>query len=90
MVQVEAMLQGTPVIASNLPGVRIPITLSHMGIVVPIGDSHELTKAIQTISHDRSHFTDEKRRAHVAQQFDPQNTYRALYNLLHTYATKNS
>jgi glycosyltransferase involved in cell wall biosynthesis len=31
MVQVEAMLSGTPVIASDLPGVRIPIHITKMG-----------------------------------------------------------
>ena len=46
LVQIEAMLQGTPTIASNLPGVRVPPQLTGMGEVVPIGDAAALAKAI--------------------------------------------
>jgi glycosyltransferase involved in cell wall biosynthesis len=49
LVQVEAMLCGTPVIATNLPGVRIPINKTGMGIVVPIRDSRALAIAVCTI-----------------------------------------
>ena len=35
MVQVESMACGTPVVASDLPGVRVPVTLTGMGRVVP-------------------------------------------------------
>lgn len=52
LVQVEAMLCGTPSIASNLPGVRQPVKQSGMGEVVPIGDSEALAEAIlQVIAH---------------------------------------
>jgi len=46
LVQIEAMLQGTPSIASNLPGVRVPPQLTGMGEVVPIGDAAALGEAI--------------------------------------------
>lgn len=46
LVQIEAMLQGTPTIASNLPGVRVPPRLTRMGEVVPIGDADALADAI--------------------------------------------
>jgi glycosyltransferase involved in cell wall biosynthesis len=46
LVQVEAMLCGTPCIASNLPGVRQPPLMTGMGEVTPIGDSAELAEAI--------------------------------------------
>ena len=46
LVQVEAMLCGTPSIASNLPGVRQPVEQTGMGEVVPIGDSEALAGAI--------------------------------------------
>ena len=49
LVQIEAMLQGTPTIASNLPGVRVPPRLTGMGEVVPIGDSGALAEAIINI-----------------------------------------
>jgi glycosyltransferase involved in cell wall biosynthesis len=49
LVQVEAMLCGTPSIASDLPGVRQPPLMTGMGEVVPIGDSDALAQAIMRI-----------------------------------------
>jgi glycosyltransferase involved in cell wall biosynthesis len=46
LVQVEAMLCGTPSIASNLPGVRQPPLVTGMGRVTAIGDSEGLAEAI--------------------------------------------
>jgi len=46
LVQVEAMLCGTPVVASDLPGVRQPALQSGMGEVAPVGSSEGLAKAI--------------------------------------------
>jgi glycosyltransferase involved in cell wall biosynthesis len=46
LVQVEAMTCGAPVVASNLPGVRQPVTMTGMGEVTPIGDSAALAQAI--------------------------------------------
>lgn len=49
IVQVEAMLMGVPVVASDLPGVRVPIQKSGMGIVVPIKNPKALADAINAI-----------------------------------------
>ena len=46
MVQVESMLCGTPVIASDLPGVRQPVLESGMGKLVPPGDPPALARAV--------------------------------------------
>ncbi len=46
LVQVEAMLSGVPVVASNLPGVRQPVRMTGMGEIAPIGDSEGLAAAI--------------------------------------------
>jgi glycosyltransferase involved in cell wall biosynthesis len=56
LVQVEAMLCGTPSIASNLPGVRVPPQSTGMGEVVPIGDSNALAQAIIHILDNREHY----------------------------------
>ena len=53
LVQVEAMLCGTPSIASNLPGVRQPVMQTGMGKVVPIGDADGLAEAIIEVLRDR-------------------------------------
>lgn len=46
MVQVEAMISGTRVIASDLPGVRQPVQNSGLGQTVPPGDVQALARAI--------------------------------------------
>ncbi|NPV77016.1 MAG: glycosyltransferase family 4 protein [Anaerolineae bacterium] len=49
LVQIEAMINGKPVVASDLPGVRQPITMHQMGKIIPIGDSVALGEALLTI-----------------------------------------
>lgn len=46
LVQVEAMLSGVPVVASNLPGVRQPVRMTGMGEIAPIGDAAGLARQI--------------------------------------------
>ncbi len=46
MVQVESMICGTPVVASDLPGVRQPVLNSGMGKVIPVHDASALAQAI--------------------------------------------
>jgi len=43
------MLLGTPVIATNLPGVRIPIQLTGMGILVSPKNHIQIAQAIKNI-----------------------------------------
>jgi len=46
LVQVESITCGTPVIASDLPGVRVPVTKTGMGRIVPAANSEELARSI--------------------------------------------
>jgi glycosyltransferase involved in cell wall biosynthesis len=46
LVQVEAFLCGTPVVATNLPGVRQPVTMTGMGEIVPIADAEGLAQGV--------------------------------------------
>ncbi len=48
-VQIEAMMNGVPTIASNLPGVRQPVAMTGMGEVIPVGDSQALAEALNRI-----------------------------------------
>ena len=54
MVQIEAMMNGVPCVASNLPGVRQPVLTHHMGRVIPIGDSKALAEAVLEILADKN------------------------------------
>ena len=70
MVQAEAMLQGTPVVASHLPGVRVPIQLTKMGILTTPSNSLEITKAIQTILENKSNYSNPQLIHNVKTIFD--------------------
>lgn len=49
LVQVEAMMNNVPCVASSLPGVRRPVQMHNMGKVVPIGNSYALAEALLDI-----------------------------------------
>jgi glycosyltransferase involved in cell wall biosynthesis len=49
LVQVEAMSCGTPVVATDLPGVRVPVKMSGMGRIVPVADAVAIAQAILDI-----------------------------------------
>lgn len=49
IVQVVAMLAGVPVLASDLPGVRIPVRETGFGIIVPPGDAAAITAGLRSL-----------------------------------------
>lgn len=56
LVQIESMTCGTPVVASDLPGVRVPVRESGMGIIVPKADASALAQAlIELLDHPQSY-----------------------------------
>lgn len=83
LVQVEAMLCGTPSIASNLPGVRQPVTQTGMGKVVPVGDADGLADAIIEVLRDRRNYV--RPRQEIVERFSTGLTadgYEALFEEL--------
>jgi glycosyltransferase involved in cell wall biosynthesis len=83
LVQVEAMLCGTPSVASNLPGVRQPPRMTGMGEVVPIGDSTALAEAIIRVIQDPDEY--KRPRRFIEDTFSLERTvsgYEALFTAL--------
>jgi len=80
LVQVEAMMNGAPVVASDLPGVRQPIAITGMGKTFPVGDSESLAKTLHSVLAEPQaiHANPEE----IRLRFKPDNTaaaYEALY-----------
>jgi glycosyltransferase involved in cell wall biosynthesis len=83
LVQVEAMLCGTPVVASDLPGVRVPTQTTGMGLTFPPRDSRALAQAILRVLAERPAFC--RPREWVAQHYNTERTaaaYEALFEEL--------
>lgn len=69
-VQIEAMMNGKPVIASDLPGVRQPVRLTGMGRVTPVGDAEALAQnMLEVLAHPEQFRGDP---AALRQQFSPE------------------
>jgi len=83
LVQVEAMLCGTPSIASDLPGVRQPVLQTGMGEVVRVGDSDALAEAIIKVVDNKAKYV--RPRKEIAQRWNTDRTaagYEALFERL--------
>ena len=79
LVQIEAMTNGVPCVASDLPGVRQPILTTGMGKIIPIGDSFALAQAILEIYDHRERYLGDLHS--IAQRFLP-DTIAAEYEVL--------
>lgn len=56
LVQVEAMLCGTPVVMTDTPGGRVPVRETGMGRIVPRGDWKALGEGIVEVLRDRDRY----------------------------------
>jgi glycosyltransferase involved in cell wall biosynthesis len=79
LVQIEAMIQGTPTVASDLPGVRVPPQMTGMGEVVPIGNADALAEAVITILNNPERYQGSPDQ--VAELFDPLANARSYINI---------
>jgi glycosyltransferase involved in cell wall biosynthesis len=83
LVQVESMLCGTPVVVTDLPGVRVPVQTTKMGRLVPICDVDALAAAvIEVIRHRQSYV---QPRAEIERHFSMEKTvqgYESLFKRL--------
>lgn len=72
MVQVEAMLCGVPVAASDLPGVREPVRATGMGEIIRCKDYHDIAeKIVKILLHKEDYI---KSRKFIESKFSLQNT----------------
>jgi len=85
LVQVEAMLCGTPSVASNLPGVREPVRMTGMGEVVPIADPEALAQALVRVIRNKGRYV--RPRDEVENRFHLAHT-RAEYERLFADVTR--
>jgi glycosyltransferase involved in cell wall biosynthesis len=56
LVQVEAMLSGTPVVMTDTPGGRVPVTKTGMGALTPVGDYVKIGETIVRVLDNRENF----------------------------------
>jgi len=56
LVQIEAMMNGVPSVASALPGVRMPVKMHGMGRVAKIGDAASLAESVLEVLNEPEKF----------------------------------
>jgi glycosyltransferase involved in cell wall biosynthesis len=56
LVQVEAMLCGTPVVMTDTPGGRVPVTKTGMGKIAPMGDAQKIGEALVDVLENPAKF----------------------------------
>ena len=79
LVQIEAMINGVPAVASDLAGVRQPVKLHEMGKIIPIGDSAALAESVIDILNRPQDFRRDPRA--IADRYKP-DTIAAEYEKL--------
>ena len=68
LVQVEAFMCGTPVVAADLPGVRQPVIMTGMGEIVPVADAEGLARVIVKVLRNRDRYV--KPRAEIMRMLE--------------------
>ena len=81
-VQIEAMMNGVPAVASNLPGVRQPVAMTGMGKVVPIHDAQALAQAVLDVFEQPENYRGDPEK--VIEMFHPDTNVAAFEGLFET------
>jgi glycosyltransferase involved in cell wall biosynthesis len=83
LVQVEAMMNGVPCVASALPGVRRPVQMHAMGKLVPVGDPAALAQGLLEVLAEPAKYRCD--REELVRLYDPQSVaaeYEKLFQRL--------
>lgn len=56
LVQIEAMMNGKPVVASNLPGIRVSVTRHEMGRICEIGSGDDLAVKLLEVLDEKKNY----------------------------------
>ena len=79
MVQLEAMICNTPVVASNLPGVRTIVQKTKMGLIAEVRDEQELAEKIIEVIDNRKKYV--KPREEILNKFSTEIMVSKYYEL---------
>ncbi len=88
LVQVEAFMCGTPVVATDLPGVRVPVTMTGMGEIVPIADAAGLAQGIVKVLRNREQYL--RPRSEILELFELGRTVGAYEKLFEERVHRNT
>lgn len=86
LVQAESMLCGTPVIATDMPGVRTAVSLTGMGLIIPPRNAAALAQAIIEVVTNRRQYV--KPSDEIRETFSFKSCMQQYETLLH--AVKNN
>lgn len=86
LVQVEAMLGGTPVVMTDTPGGRVPVQVTGMGRLAPVGDWRAIGEALVAVLREpeRHH----RPRAQIERAFSFRDTVDRYEQLFRHYARR--
>jgi glycosyltransferase involved in cell wall biosynthesis len=80
IVQIESMLCGTPVVATDLPGIRVIIKLTNAGILFKSKSYKELAKSIVFVFKNKKRF--KKNRKYILAKINLENTIEKYEEIL--------